>query len=83
MDPSNPNKLFVAMWHHYRNPYHLESGGKGSGLYMTIDGGKNFTKLGKEHGLPDGDLGRVGITISRSQAMPVLVGRLFLMSNLF
>ncbi len=66
MDPSNPNKLFVAMWHHYRNPYHLESGGKGSGLYMTIDGGKNFTKLGKEHGLPDGDLGRVGITISRS-----------------
>jgi photosystem II stability/assembly factor-like uncharacterized protein len=66
MDPSNPNKLFVAMWHHYRNPYHLESGGKGSGLYMTIDGGKNFIKLGKEHGLPDGDLGRVGITISRS-----------------
>jgi photosystem II stability/assembly factor-like uncharacterized protein len=66
MDPSNPNKLFVAMWHHYRNPYHLESGGKGSGIYMTIDGGKNFVKLGKEHGLPDGDLGRVGITISRS-----------------
>ncbi len=66
MDPSNPNKLFVAMWHHYRNPYHLESGGKGSGLYMTIDGGKNFIKLGKEHGLPDGNLGRVGITISRS-----------------
>ncbi len=66
MDPSNPNKLFVAMWHHYRNPYHLESGGKGSGLYMTIDGGKNFIKLGKAHGLPDGDLGRVGITISKS-----------------
>lgn len=66
MDPSNPNKLFVAMWHHYRNPYHLESGGKGSGLYMTIDGGKHFVKLGKEHGLPDGNLGRIGITISRS-----------------
>ena len=66
MDPKNPNKLFVAMWHHYRNPYHLESGGKGSGIYMTIDGGKNFIKLGKEHGLPEGNLGRVGITISRS-----------------
>jgi photosystem II stability/assembly factor-like uncharacterized protein len=66
MDPTNPNKLFVAMWHHYRNPYHLESGGKGSGLYMTIDGGKNFIKLGKEHGLPEGNLGRVGIAISRS-----------------
>ena len=66
MDPKNPNKLFVAMWHHYRNPYHLESGGKGSGIYMTVDGGKNFTKLGKENGLPDGNLGRVGIAISRS-----------------
>ena len=66
MDPKNPNKLFVAMWHHYRNPYHLESGGKGSGIYMTIDGGKNFIKLGKENGLPDGNLGRVGITISKS-----------------
>jgi len=66
MDPKNPNKLLVAMWHHYRNPYHLESGGKGSGIYMTIDGGKNFTKLGKENGLPDGNLGRVGISISKS-----------------
>ena len=66
MDPKNPNKLLVAMWHHYRNPYHLESGGKGSGIYMTIDGGKNFTKLGKENGLPDGNLGRVGIAISKS-----------------
>jgi photosystem II stability/assembly factor-like uncharacterized protein len=66
MDPKNPNKLFVAMWHHYRNAYHLESGGKGSGLYMTIDGGKNFIKLGKEHGLPEGNYGRVGITISKS-----------------
>ena len=66
MDPKNPNKLLVAMWHHYRNPYHLESGGKGSGIYMTIDGGKNFIKLGKEHGLPEGNLGRVGIAISKS-----------------
>jgi photosystem II stability/assembly factor-like uncharacterized protein len=66
MDPTNPNKLFVAMWHHYRNPYHLESGGQGSGLYMTIDGGKNFIKLGKEHGLPEGNLGRIGLAISRS-----------------
>ena len=44
MDPKNPNKLIVGMWHHYRNPYHLESGGNGSGLYMTVDGGKNFIK---------------------------------------
>lgn len=66
MDPSNPNKLFVAMWQHYRTPHSLKSGGKGSGLYMTTDGGKTFTKLGKEHGLPEGDYGRIGLTISRS-----------------
>jgi photosystem II stability/assembly factor-like uncharacterized protein len=66
MDPTNPNKLFVAMWQHYRTPYSLQSGGKGSGLYMTVDGGKNFIKLGKEHGLPEGDFGRIGLTMSRS-----------------
>jgi photosystem II stability/assembly factor-like uncharacterized protein len=66
MDPTNPNKLFVAMWHHYRTPYSLQSGGKGSGFYMTIDGGKNFVKLGKEHGLPEGDYGRIGVTICKA-----------------
>jgi len=66
MDPTNPNKLFVAMWQHYRNQHSFKSGGKGSGLYMTTDGGKNFIKLGKSNGLPDGDYGRIGLTISRS-----------------
>lgn len=66
MDPTNPNKLFVAMWQHRRTPYSFKSGGKGSGLYMTVDGGKNFIKLGKANGLPDGDYGRIGITICRS-----------------
>ena len=67
MDPTNPNKLFVAMWHHYRTPHSLQSGGKGSGFYMTVDGGKNFIKLGKEHGLPDGDYGRIGIALCRTK----------------
>lgn len=67
MDPTNPNKLFVAMWHHYRTPHSLQSGGKGSGLYMTIDGGKNFIKLGKDNGLPDGDYGRIGLAICREK----------------
>ena len=66
MDPSNPNKLFVAMWQHRRTPWSLTSGGTGSGLYMTNDGGKNWKKLGKADGLPDGNYGRIGLAISRS-----------------
>jgi len=66
MDPSNPNKIFAAMWQHKRTPWSLQSGGVGSGLYMTVDGGKNWKKLGKAEGLPDGHYGRIGLAISRS-----------------
>lgn len=66
MDPSNPNKLFAALWQHSRTPWSLNSGGKGSGLFVTIDGGKNWKKLGAKEGLPDGPLGRIGLAISRS-----------------
>lgn len=66
MDPSNPNKLFVAMWQHRRTPWSIMSGGSGSGLYRTLDGGKSWKKLGQDDGLPEGDYGRIGLAISRS-----------------
>jgi photosystem II stability/assembly factor-like uncharacterized protein len=66
MDPSNPNKLFAAMYQHRRTPWSLKSGGPGSGLYVTLDAGKNWKKLGKENGLPDGDYGRIGLAIARN-----------------
>lgn len=66
MDPSNPQKLIVAMWQHRRTPWSLTSGGRGSGLYLTVDGGKNWKKLDKSNGLPEGDFGRIGITMSRN-----------------
>lgn len=66
MDPSNPEKLFVAMWQHRRTPWSLNSGGKGSGLFVTMDGGKKWKQLGKEEGLPEGNYGRIGLAISRS-----------------
>lgn len=66
MDPSNPNKLIAAMWQFRRTPWNLKSGGAGSGLYITIDGGKNWKKLTKEDGMPDGQLGRIGIAFARS-----------------
>ncbi|WP_431158628.1 WD40/YVTN/BNR-like repeat-containing protein [Winogradskyella poriferorum] len=64
MDPTNPNKLFVAMWEHKRDPWFFKSGGQGSGLHMTHDGGKTWKKLTDEDGLPKGDLGRIGIAIA-------------------
>lgn len=67
MDPTNPNKLIAAMWQHQRTPYSFYSGGKGSGLFITVDGGKNWKKLGKDDGIPDGDLGRIGLTISYNE----------------
>jgi photosystem II stability/assembly factor-like uncharacterized protein len=63
MDPKNPNKIFAAMWQHSRTPWSLNSGGKGSGLYVTYDAGKNWKKLNGEGGLPTGNYGRIGITI--------------------
>jgi photosystem II stability/assembly factor-like uncharacterized protein len=67
MDPSNPNKLLANMWQHRRTPYSFKSGGPGSGFYVTYDAGKNWKKLGKDEGLPDGDYGRIGIAIAPSQ----------------
>lgn len=67
MDPTNPNKLIVGMWHHKRTPWDFKSGGPGSGLYITWDGGQNWKKLSKAAGLPEGEWGRIGLAISRSE----------------
>ena len=67
MDPSNPNKLIVGMWQHRRTPWSFKSGGSGSGLYITYDGGKTWKKLGKDDGLPAGDYGRIGLSFAQSQ----------------
>ncbi|WP_350292184.1 hypothetical protein [uncultured Croceitalea sp.] len=67
MDPSNPNKLIAAMWEHKRDPWFFKSGGEGSGLHMTHDGGKTWKKLSDEDGLPKGELGRIGITIAKNK----------------
>ena len=65
-DPSNPNHLIAAMWDFRRWPWIFRSGGPGSGLYQTWDGGETWKKLTEEDGLPKGNLGRTGLAISRS-----------------
>jgi photosystem II stability/assembly factor-like uncharacterized protein len=68
MDPIHPQKLFAAMYHFQRKPYHYQSGGKQSGLYMTNDGGDHWIELKKDHGLPEGPFGRIGLAIAPSNS---------------
>lgn len=62
-DPTNANIVFAALWQTRRTPWSLDSGGPGSGLYRSIDGGTTWKEL-KGHGLPEGIKGRIGVTVS-------------------
>ncbi len=66
LDPENPSKLIAAMWEYRRWPWFFKSGGPGSGIYVTYDGGQTWKKRTDKDGLPKGDLGRTGLAISRS-----------------
>ncbi len=67
VDPINPNKIVAAMWEHWRKPWFFNSGGKGSGLYVTYDGGENWVKRTHKDGLPKGELGRIGLAVAPSK----------------
>ncbi len=64
MDPTNPNKIIVAMWEHKRDPWFFKSGGEGSGLFITHDGGETWEERTDADGLPKGELGRIGLAIA-------------------
>jgi photosystem II stability/assembly factor-like uncharacterized protein len=61
-DPSNPNTIYASLWQSCRNPWSLNSGGKGSGIYKSIDGGNTWKDLSKQPGLPVGLLGKIIMT---------------------
>ncbi|TAH18583.1 MAG: hypothetical protein EAZ08_11145 [Cytophagales bacterium] len=63
IDPQNPNKLIAGMWEFHRDAWFFKSGGKGSGMYITFDGGKTWKQRTKEDGLPEGELGKMGFAI--------------------
>ena len=67
MDPQNPNKLIAAMWEHKRDPWFFNSGGEGSGMYITYDGGQTWKQKTSLEGLPEGELGRIGIAIAQNK----------------
>ena len=64
MSPTDPETLYVAFWQRLRQPWRFDSGGPNSGIFKTTDGGATWAKLAQ--GLPAGDLGRIGLAISRS-----------------
>jgi photosystem II stability/assembly factor-like uncharacterized protein len=66
-DPNNPNILFAGMWQAQRQPWTMTSGGPGSGLYRSSDGGETWQRL-KEKGLPEGDWGKVGVRVAPSDS---------------
>lgn len=66
MDMTNPRVIYAAYWDHRRFPWKVQSGGPGSGLWKSVDGGDTWIQM--TEGLPKGTLGKMGISVSR--AMP-------------
>lgn len=64
LDPNNPRVLYASLWEAYRNPWEMSSGGPGSGLYKSTDGGENWTNISERPGLPRGVLGKIGVAVS-------------------
>ncbi len=69
-DPNNPHILFAALWQARRRPWDMTSGGPGSGLYRSDDGGDTWKQL-QDKGLPDGPWGRCGVAVAPSDSRRV------------
>jgi len=66
-DPNNPHVLFAAMWEGYRTPWTLNSGGEKDGLYRSNDDGATWKRV-EGNGIPEGPLGRIGVTVSKADS---------------
>jgi photosystem II stability/assembly factor-like uncharacterized protein len=64
LDPTNASILYAGFWEVVRTPFSLESGGPGSGLFKSTDGGDTWTEFTRNPGLPRGLIGKVGIAVS-------------------
>lgn len=67
MDPQNPRILYAALWQARRGPWSMTSGGPGSGLMRSHDGGDTWEELTRFPGLPEGAWGRVGVSVARAR----------------
>ncbi len=72
IDPTNPRIVFAATWEADRGPYYLSSGGEGSGIWRSFDGGDSWENISHNTGMPDGMLGKINIAPS-----PARPGRIY------
>ncbi|MGH2562678.1 MAG: glycosyl hydrolase [Thermomicrobiales bacterium] len=68
LDPTNPRVVFAAFWNARRGPHYLNSGGPGSGLFRSNDGGATWEDLTEKRGMPKGPIGKIGIAPSAARS---------------
>jgi photosystem II stability/assembly factor-like uncharacterized protein len=64
IDQKNPNVIYAALWEAWRKPWAMSSGGPGSGLFKSVDGGNSWTEITRNPGMPKGVLGKIGVSVS-------------------
>jgi photosystem II stability/assembly factor-like uncharacterized protein len=87
IDRRNPNVIYAALWEAYRVEYQMSSGGQGSGLFKSVDGGETWKEITRSTGLPSGVVGRIGVAVSGADSNRVYAlvendnGGLFVSNN--
>jgi photosystem II stability/assembly factor-like uncharacterized protein len=71
VDRNNSKVLYAAMWEAYRVSWQASSGGPGSGLFKSVDGGETWTELTKNPGMPKGIIGRIGVAVAGTDSSRV------------
>jgi photosystem II stability/assembly factor-like uncharacterized protein len=73
LDPNNPDIIYATLWEVYRKPWILWSGGEGSGLYKSVDGGDTWKEITRNQGLPEGIWGKSTVSVSAADSKRVYV----------
>ncbi len=64
LDPGNPDVMYAALWEAWRKSWGMSSGGPGSGLFKSLDGGENWSEITRAPGMPAGVIGKIGVAVS-------------------